>query len=202
MTSEVHTTPSASKKNNRRVAIISAALVAGLLGSGALVLRGTEAVFSANTTNGVNTWQAGSVSISDDDSGQAMFQAPAMAPGDSLTRCINVTYTGNVAAPVRLYATNASGDLRPDLNLTITEGTGATDVNCNNFVADGAPIYTGNIHDFTTDSFDHETGVSSWTPNSNPTVRTFQFVVQLDSLSTLQGQNAQATFVWEAQAGS
>ena len=37
---------------------------------------------------------AGAVTLSDDDSGSAMFDLAGMAPGDTASRCIRVTYAG------------------------------------------------------------------------------------------------------------
>jgi len=55
----IERTPSgaASKSHNRRVAVVAGALVLGLLGSGGLVLRGTEAAFNASVSNGPITYE-------------------------------------------------------------------------------------------------------------------------------------------------
>ncbi len=69
-------------------------------------LATSGASFTSLTTNGANTYQSGSLTLSDDDSGSVMFStltSPAdgyLTAGQTLTpRCINVTYTGTGTKP-------------------------------------------------------------------------------------------------------
>ncbi|MDP9398640.1 MAG: hypothetical protein M3P96_12860 [Actinomycetota bacterium] len=94
---------------------------------------------TATTANGPNTWSAGTVAISDDDTGSAMFTATALRPNDTGNKCILVTYNGSLAASVKLYAA-ATGTLGTYLDLTVQKGTGGSFANCTGFT--GAAIYT------------------------------------------------------------
>src|SRR3712207_7319239 len=47
-------------------------------------------------------------SLSDDDSGSAMFTATGLKPGSTGTKCIQVTYGGSLAAAVKLYVSSST----------------------------------------------------------------------------------------------
>src|SRR5690242_19019377 len=76
--------------------------VAGVAASAALVWHASYSAFSATTANPSNTWSAGSVVLSDDDSGAAMFSAAELSPGVGRQDCIAVTSAGSLPATVRL----------------------------------------------------------------------------------------------------
>lgn len=196
-----------SKGTTQRTAIVAAALVVGLVGGGALVLRGTEAVFTANVTNGSNTWAAGSVGISTDLAATVMFSSSddKLVPNTTINRCIELNYTGDVAAAVKLY-TSASTDtdgLGAALTFTLNEGTGTAGADCAGFTP-ATQLYTGSLATFLATKNSYANGVSSWTPSSSGTKKMYRFTVTLPSgaSSSLQGAVATATFRWEAQAGS
>jgi hypothetical protein len=206
MTTDLHLTrAAASKAQNRRIAIIAATLVAGLLGSGALVLRGTEAAFTSTTENAANTWTAGSVALTDTDLGFAMFVAPgSMYPGQTLTRCITVNYAGTIAAPVKLYATTLTGTLAPYLDITVNEGSGATDAACTNFVAAGADLEASStLAAFATAHTNWASGIGTWSPSSASS-KSYRFTVTLQPTVTDAQQSATASvkFVWDAKVGT
>jgi hypothetical protein len=93
----------------RRPGLVGAlAIAVGVLGSGICVWQSTSAVFSSTTANAGNSWTAGSVTLTDDDSGSALFSASGLVPGSSGSNCITVSYSGNVATTVRLYASASS----------------------------------------------------------------------------------------------
>lgn len=69
-----------------------------------LILDQSRAVFTATTSNPDNAFNAASIALTDDDLGVAMFTVPAMVPGDSVSGCIDVTYTGTPdPALVKIY---------------------------------------------------------------------------------------------------
>ena len=103
-----------------RKALVSI-LVVGVAGS--VAGSGTFSAFSSTTANPGNSFTAGTVTISDNDSGSSMLSLSNAKPGDSTTGCITTTYTGSLSANVRLYA-STTGTLAPYLNLTVTQGGG------------------------------------------------------------------------------
>jgi hypothetical protein len=148
------------------VAVIGA--VAGLSG------WATWAAFSATTASSDNSLAMGTVAISDNSLGSFMYQVTGAKPGDTVTRCVKATYTGTLAADVKLYASPV-GAVGQYVNLTVTPGTGSpTFPGCTGFVADGAAIYTGTLKGFADTHADYATGLvdnpgsgTSWTTNDS-----------------------------------
>src|SRR5919205_1280896 len=83
--------------------VLGSMVVLGLVGVVAGV--GTWSAFTATTANSGNTFAAGTVAIGDNDAAGAMFSLSGLKPGDSDAGCIQVTYTGSLAANVKLYGT-------------------------------------------------------------------------------------------------
>ena len=130
----------------------------------------TFAAFSSTTSNSGNSFSAGTVFVSDNDNGCAMYQAPApggapcntvtldadnKGPGDTVTGCYQVTYTGTLPADMKMYwSPAASGDtLSPYLNLKVERGTTTTGFNdCSGFTPDnpGTYLYDSTLSTFNT----------------------------------------------------
>jgi len=118
------------------------AMPASVLISALVVWQSSYAAFSTTTVNPSNTFGSGSVVLSDDDSGTAMFTPTLLKPADTGTKCIVVTSTGTLASAVELYATGYSttNGLSTYLDMVIDEGTGGTfassgPTSCTGFVA-------------------------------------------------------------------
>ncbi len=193
--------PAASSR--RRNLGLALALVTGLLGSGALVWQGTNAVFSSTTANSGNSWTLGSVTLADDDSGSALFAVPSMVPTDQGENCLTVSYTGNVAASVKLYATASTdaSSVAQYVDLVIEEGSGGGFGDCTGFVAGGAAIYTGTLANFTSTKTNHGNGVGSWAPTGTAdTVYRIGYTLNAATPSNKQGAVTTVTFQWESQS--
>ncbi|MDX6223397.1 MAG: hypothetical protein QOD91_2451 [Frankiales bacterium] len=200
-----------------RVASFIVAALVGILASGGLMWRASYEAFSATTTNGPSTWSSGSVSLSATSPATALFNVSNMKPdGVTHSACINVTYTGSLAATVKLYV--ASGGLTgsgldPYLNWQIIEGTGSTNASCSGFVA-GSTLYGSTptaadnsaaqtnltLHDFATTKTAFGSGVGTWAPagGSNAT-ESYQLVYELANTNSAESKTASVTFTWEAQ---
>lgn len=199
----LHRAPSTrwrSKKSRAR--LLGGAGIVGVVVHGLMMWSGTSAIFTASTVNPTNAWNAASVSISDDDGGNAMFTASGLQPGTTGSRCITVTYAGTVAASVKLYVSASSGPLRDYLNITVEEGNGGTFASCSGFSIVGSATYTGTLSNFATTSTAYASGVGTWAPSTNGATRTYRITYTLDAAtpSTMQGAAAGATFTWEARA--
>ena len=184
-------------------------LVLGITGS--LVAVSALSAFSSTTENSANEFAAGTVNISDNDAGSAMYDVTNQKPGVTVERCIKVTYTGTLNADVKLYTASALGSLAPYVNLTITPGTQAVSVfpDCTGFVADGGgSIFSGTLQGFATAHSGWANGLAD-NPGSgtewatgNTVVYRFQVSVQ-DTNSANGGSSALTTgehaFTWEAR---
>jgi hypothetical protein len=198
------------RKVTRRLGRLSGLIAAGvaIVGTGSGVMAASYSAFSATTANAANSWNTGSVILSNDAS-SAMFSATNQQLSANGTKCIKVTSTGSLASTVRLYTTGFSdtNSLGQHITLTINVGTaasGGTATDCTGFVGTGTPLYTGTLAGFNTaHATSYANGQSTgWQPvggTSNPSEsRVFQFVWGYDSTAP-QSSTATATFTWEAQ---
>lgn len=170
--------------------------VAALALTSAMVLRTSSAAFTAQTGNAANDWTAGEVILSDDDTGALFDALTGLVPGNTETDCIAVTYDGNVASTVRLYAA-VTGTLGAYLTLDVDRGTAATFGDCGTFVK-VTDVYDGKLSGFGTNWATGHAGATTWAPSSSETVA-YRFTYTLDDDNLAQGLTAGATFTWEAQ---
>jgi hypothetical protein len=192
--------------NKKEKGLLSLLLI-GVLGTVAGL--GVFGAFSSTTSNPNNEFAAGTVAISDNDSNTAMYNVSNQKPGDSLTRCVRVTYTGSLPANVRLYTGSSIGTLGPHVNLTVTPGTmpvGTAYPQCTGFTADGAALYNGTLSGFATAHNSYANGLvdfpgstTSWATN-NTVVYQFTVAMSASAPDTVQGATTgQHTYTWEAQ---
>jgi hypothetical protein len=167
------------------------------------------AIFFDSAPMGGNSFQAGTVSISDDDPGSAMFSLTGMKPSDSaVSRCILVTYDGSIPATVRLYGT-VSGTLATYLNLTVERGTGAAFGSCGSFAADSTDylgsgpgvVYSGTLagypSTYASGIVDPPSGgAETWTTSET---HAYRFTVSVQNDPSARSTTASATFTWEAR---
>jgi hypothetical protein len=169
---------------------------------------GTWAALSGTTENTGNTFSAGTVTMTDNDSSAAMFTFTNQKPGVAEDGCIKVNYTGSVSASaVKLYGT-VSGTMAPYLTVTVTRGTDSTPAfdNCGGFVADatnynglGAGVlFSGTLSSFpTTYAAGLADPLSPWT---NVSTASYKLTVQVVDTNAVQGLSSGATFTWEARS--
>jgi hypothetical protein len=187
--------------------VLLTALCVGALGSFAAM--GVFGAFSATTSNAGNTITAGTVAIADNDAGAAMYSIANAKPGESVSKCIKVTYTGSLDADVHIYTTSTIGSLGQYVELTITPGTQATPSfpSCTGFTADsGGALYTGTLQNFGSTKNSYATGVvdypgssTKWAGNE-AVVYQVTATLQSSAPDTAQGLTTGShTFTWEAR---
>ena len=192
---------SVREKRHSRVVRGVVVVVLGLLGSAVLIWSSTQAAFSGTTGNGSNSWAAGSVSLSDDDSNSALFSVSGLKPGSTGSKCIEVTYTGNIASSVKLYttATSYTGTLGTYLDFTVQLGTGGTNADCTGFSSE-ATLHSTTLAAFASGYTDFSNGVGTWTPSSNGQKKTYKFTYTLQDNDSAEGASAGIGFTWESQS--
>lgn len=172
-----------------------------LLASSAVVYQASNAAFTASTSNGANNWASGTVVLSDDDSNSVLVNLSNLKPGDTETKCLNVSYTGTLAAAVKMYATGYTDNgLGQYLTFSVDEGTGATggaSLDCTNFTG-GTSLYSGTLSGFAGASSSYTTGVSSWAP-AGTAARSYRFSWSLQDDNAAQGKDVTTSFTWEAR---
>lgn len=191
---------------NIRTKVLLTVLCVGALGS--LAAMGVFGAFSATTTNAGNTITAGTVTIGDNDAGAALYSLTAAKPGESVTKCIKVTYTGNLDADVHLYTPSSIGTLGQYIDLTVTGGTQTTSTfpSCTGFTAVGGALYSGTLAAFGTGKNSYANGVveypgaaTKWV-NGDSVVFQITATLQSGAPDAAQGLTTGAhTFTWEAR---
>jgi hypothetical protein len=191
------------------------AVVAGVMASGAIVWRASEAAFSGVTTNPSNSWAAGKVELRDDDgggsnplTGTAMFTATGIKPSatyiSAATKCIRLTYHGTIAgSTVKMYGSNLSGTLDDEVLLKIEIGNGGTYADCTGFVASSQLVEDVSLEDFAGTYSSYSNGLNCWwAPAAAAEHRTLRIAYRLSTgvADSLQGATAGMSFVWETQS--
>ena len=180
----------------------AAAVLAAPVCCAAVVWRSAYATFDDAAPSDPVTFSTGSVSLGDDDAGTTMFTVSGLAPGAAGTRCITVTSTGSVPAPVRMYVTGRSTtkSLASNLTLDIQSGTGGSTADCAGFTP-ATTVYRGTLAAFPTG---FGSGVGGWTTTGNTVgeSRTYQitYSVPANAPATSQAGTAAVTFTWETQS--
>lgn len=164
--------------------------------------RASMSAFSDTTENSSNQWTAGSVTLTDNDSGVALFDnLTNLTPGDSEVDCIEVTYSGSLDAAVKLYgATTAGTGLEAYLDLTVERGTGT----CGAFTPD-VTVWSngvdGDLGVFLGSKTDFASGADNWTVTGGLPDETvpYRLTVTLQDDNNAQSLTTTVTFTWEAQ---
>jgi hypothetical protein len=183
-------------------------LVIGVLGS--LTAVGVFGAFTATTSNSGNEFQTGSLTIGDNDSGSAMYFVSNARPGDSVTKCIKVTYTGTLQGDINLYATNTVGPLAQYVDLTITPGTqtSSTFPDCTGFTPQaGGALYNGTLQNFAatytnfaSNLHSNPAGKTAWDANDSVVYR-FQVTLNESAPSSAEAQSTgDHGFAWEVHS--
>lgn len=207
MPSVSHTPRHAAAVNRTRGRLLTVlAIVLGIVLSGAVVLTASRAAFSDTTSNSNNSFTTGTVDLIDDDSGSVAFTVTNMVPGQTVIRCILVTYQGTIVntGPVRLYSGGFtdSGTLGSHLNLTVEEGTGGNFSSCTGFTASGT-IESATLSQFNIDHTNYTNGAGTWDPSATPESRTYRITVQVSPSAPSAQQGKSVTnlvFTWETQS--
>jgi hypothetical protein len=183
-----------------RTGLIAAVLL-GLLGSGCLIWQTSHAAYSANTQNGPDSWTTGTLTLTDDDGGTALFTASGLRPGSTGTRCIVVTSTGSLPATVKVFGKDrtTTKSLADHITITVANGSGGSAGSCTGFTAEPGTAHTSTLAAF---PLTYAAGVSSWAlTGTAPETRTYQITYTVDpnAPDSTQDATASMSFVWEAQ---
>jgi hypothetical protein len=189
--------------------ILLSTLVVGLLCG--LTSLGVFGLFSATTQNAGNEISTGTVSISDNDAGSALYNITGAKPGDTVSKCIRVTYTGSLPADVHLYTpTTVPGALAQYVDLTITKGTqlNSSFPDCTGFTpaATGAALFSGTLQGFETTRNSFASGIDTaanghtvWAIGDS-VVYKIDATLQLATPDASQGSSTGVhAFMWEAR---
>jgi predicted ribosomally synthesized peptide with SipW-like signal peptide len=174
---------------------------------------GVFSAFSSQTDNPGNVITAGTVTLTDNDGGNALYAMTAAKPGDSKTSCIKVSYTGSLPASVKFFIPTSTpiGELGPFVNLKVEAGTQSgtpTFPSCTEFTpySTGATLYEGLLSAFASEHntwtnglATNPTGATKWETN-NSVVYRFTVTLPSNVSETAQGKTTGEHIIrWEAQ---
>ena len=178
-----------------------------LLGAvGAVAGFGTWSAFTATTTNTGDTYQAGSVQISQHSGATTLYTGSNHAPGASTVACIRVTYGASLAASVKLYASAGvtNGSL---FHLKVERGSGLTTLNntmsCAGFTA-ASTAFDANLDTMATTyaaGVDGKAAGAAWAQND---AVDYRFTISVNDDTTPNAHTSAMgtgthSFTWEAR---
>ena len=191
----------------RRSVLTMVGMPLGLLAAGALVWPQAHASFTSSTAT-ATSWTAGTVQFGPNQPVSKIVDVSGLLPGSTDDACVKLTYTGTLAAPVKLYLRDADlggTGLATYLTVQINEGTGNSS-DCADFVlgttvynAAGMPDTARTLAAFNTATENYGSGVGAWTASPASTTRTYQVSWQVQASGAAAGKTASATFTWEAR---
>lgn len=193
--------------NTLKAKLLMTLLVVGAIGS--VAGFGAFSAFSSQTTNAANSFAAGTVNLTDNDSGAAMYSVANRKPGQSVTQCIKLTYDGTLASDVKLYTLSTINAVGAYIDLTVEKGTatGATFPGCGTFTSEST-VYTGTLGGFATAKNSYANGVAAFPGsqtqwNQNDTL-VYRFTLTLQDDNNANGgasalSSGNHTFTFEAR---
>jgi hypothetical protein len=160
-----------------------------------VVTRSTSALLPSQT-GAVTEFRSGTLVLADDDAGRTMFDLPALVPGQTASRCIEVVYRGDVDAVRVAMRADGGGSLAPALAMSVEAGTGGTFDDCAGFVGEQT-LYADTLGAFVDRHSVSRAGVEAFTARPG-SARSFRFTFTLDEHLAVQGATAEVDFLWSA----
>jgi hypothetical protein len=168
---------------------------------------GTRAAISATTANPGNQFNAGTINLADNDGGTYMYQVNNVQPGDSISRCIRVTYTGSLNSTVKLFMDTPLDALAPYVDMSVKAGTQATSTfpDCTGF-SSTSTLYSGTLSGFQSTSGSAASGLAYSPHGATPWVNNdsvvYQVTLTLQSGTRPAGADFSGTHTYTWQADS
>lgn len=175
---------------------------------GGLATLGAFSAFSSQADNTGNRVQTGTVTLTENDGGAALYNITNGKPNEASTpKCIRVAYSGSLDADVKLYTpSTVDATLSPHVNLLIESGTQVTpNFDCTGFVADAtnSVVYNNTLSSFPTSYgtsiTDYPLAATKWV-SGDAVVYRVTATISNSAPNGTQGQDTGIhTLRWEAQ---
>jgi predicted ribosomally synthesized peptide with SipW-like signal peptide len=190
---------------SRSLKVALSVLIVGVLGAVAVV--GSLAAFNAQTTSAGNRIQAGTVLLTTNSSGSAVYDITDARPGQAYERCVRVTYGGTLAATVKMYISSGAVSSGTRFTIQVQRGTnsgGSGFPNCGTFTPSGTVFATADLGTFpTTLAAAVDIKGSAFGPLVAPATESLDLritVTPKDDGSTGGFDSGSHTFTWDAQS--
>jgi hypothetical protein len=193
---------------NNRTKVLRTFVVLGVVAC--IAGAGVFSAFSSQTDNPGNSVTSGTVVLSDNDAGSALYTLTNAKPGDSQASCIKVNYSGSLDASVKVYTPSTVGALASSVNLKVEPGTQTTSTfpSCTGFTPDaGAALYEGTLAAFASEHSSFATGIADnpgtvatkWSAGESVVYRVTA-TLAANAPDSAQGQSTGSHIIrWEAQ---
>lgn len=205
MSTVIHTIRRRRAAGARTLGVVLAILLVSML-----VIQRSQSAFSSSTENSGNQLGAGAIHLTDDDADSALFDVPTMNVGQTETKCIVVTYQGDLgaSAPVRMYGgyadsadagTTVETGLGDYLDLSVQVGTAGS--TCASFTPETTFGGT-DLNTWISASSDYASGASTgWQPTAGAAQnRAIKISLTLQDDNLAQGLTVEPKFTWEVKA--
>ncbi|GAA4978909.1 hypothetical protein [Kineococcus glutinatus] len=194
------------RRGARRLVLTTALL--GTVLSGGLVWSSSHATFGGTTTSTGNTFASGEVAVSTAGVSGALFSASQLAPGPPRAACLDVVYTGDVAADVRLLVRYRDvlgvpdDGLAPFVEVTVEETVQGAGTACAARTPAGPALFAGaSFDDLVAHHGAFATGLGSWRPSgSAPETRHYRVTYRIADDNAGQDLSLGVDFLWEARS--
>jgi predicted ribosomally synthesized peptide with SipW-like signal peptide len=179
-----------------RKALLSV-LVVGVLG--AVAGLGSLAAFTAQTTSAGNRVRSGTVAVTTNAPGAAVYDFADARPGVPQSRCVRVVYGGSLAARIRMAVSPGITD-GSRFAFTVERGTATgTLPDCGTFTPGGS-IYSGDLGAFPTDPATSSADIRGADFTAAGQSETLRLTVTAKDDGSAGGFDSGAhTFTWEAR---
>lgn len=186
-----HEQAQASRRLDRAAARAFAAAISSLIIATLVVSQSARALDPEGTLAG-NSFEAGTISLVDDDQGRSLIQLNNMAPGRPVERCINVSYEGTILPVDVTFAATTNGPLDQFLSVQVESGIGGGFEDCASFAPE-TTIYAGTL-----DVLADAGPIAVATFRNQTDDLSFRFRFELLDEGGAIGQSTALDFVWEA----
>lgn len=166
----------------------------GLAISALLIWQASYAAFTDTASTDENSWTTGTMDISHDHEGVAVFEAKDLVPGDTGTKTVEVDYSGSLDAELNFFAKSFANDrLAEHIWLTIE----ATNYHVGDHEGTWAPVFEGTLLDFATKYDEPGTTIQSAATAGDRATLDFTYEVMPEARP---GTSATITFVAQAKS--
>lgn len=192
----------AEEASTGRTTARSLATAIALLVVSILVVTRSRAAMNPVDADADVSLAAGTVELSDDDSGTSLFAIDNMVPDQPERDCIVVSYDGNVLPVAVSLSSEAAGDLAALLQVSVERGVGGTFHDCTGFTP-SETVYEGTLASMATG----RRGIEAFRVTDAPDAQTFRFTFTLTDVPAGSDDDgpdpsvptASARFVWTAE---
>ena len=175
-----------------RAAVRAFAAAIGSLIIATLVVSQSARALEPEGTVAGNSFEAGTITLVDDDQGRSLVSLTDMAPGRPVERCITVSYEGTILPVEVSLAATTNGPLAQYLSVEIEAGTGGSFGSCETFEATES-LYSGTVGELSR----AKPMVVAELRNQDDEIG-FRFRFELLDDGRAVGESTSLDFVWEA----